>query len=141
MALSSETSLGCSGKRLIGIGIRYSKQGAINLGTRMKACKSCLDPYISKINKNESPFLCWSAIEDPISPELQKIAIRLLSLQPSSASVEGLFNGLRCIKTKYRNRMNIRTLEMTAKFCSFEISRNFLTLLLLYHNFTTIIPI
>ena len=76
-----------------------------------------------------SPCLWWMSVADSVGSELQRLAMRLLSITPHSAACERAFSILGWIHTKSRNRMLIPRLEAMGKMymytaCHMQLPKN-----------------
>ncbi|CAG8838938.1 39354_t:CDS:2, partial [Gigaspora margarita] len=70
---------------------------------------------------NDTPLMWWNTCE--VKPNhLQRLAIKLFSITPSSAICERMFSALGWIYGKHRTRLNVDRLEGLAKVYRFNLS-------------------
>lgn len=108
--------------------VMHAKSFLIEMGqTEVINLKNELSLY----HKNEFPynalsnntFNYWTSLKSTNSI-LSKHALLLLSIVPSSASVERLFSKLGQTKTNFRNRMSVETMTCTGQIKLDAINRN-----------------
>ncbi|CAJ0847198.1 17125_t:CDS:2 [Entrophospora sp. SA101] len=78
-------------------------------------------PYDSPYSKLDNPINWWSTCEDDYN-HLQRLAIKLFSVTPHTASAERTFSILRWFYGQRRSRLSTTTIENLAKIHSYYVS-------------------
>lgn len=99
----------------------HKKQSTNELYSQIRKYRLQQKPYNKKYSKHDNPLNWWMLINDGHN-QLSRLAIKLFSVTPYSASCERIFSSLGWFFGKRRQRLDLKTLQSMAKIHRYSLS-------------------